>query len=386
MCKQHFITFVVVSILSMGCVKKRVNEYDSSLPQQTSENRQLAYELVDPGQAKVEVATATLTFEAFQANYQLPSFEMKFKGNDYVKILRCQESYREYFEYSLSQVVKEKLDSRKWVWIDSFGTSKQCKIASNRFNSEVFQDLGAKNGKIFYIINPCVSASISQSGNDECSYHLSITNTLDYQQSPSTHVLHQSMELADAESAYDALISRLLGLSRAIVNEKELCEQAINKERTQANADRFGWDLLSAAIAVGGAFGARALISNARLNKAADYVKNYRFLSKSEGFLRSVAGASNFNKNLFTAGFFAGALGLSTLIRGLKAKNSPAANHPACVKAEELSQEIVNIQEEKSLERAMDDIIRISEQISALDRTFNAYGRVSFDMPAEASP
>lgn len=369
----------MLTCISLACVKRRVTQNDTSLP--NSQSIDLVFELVDPQKVKVELEAASVTSEPFQERYSLPSFQMKFVGNDYVKIIRCQESYREYLEYTLSQSDGQKVESRKWVWLDSFGDSKRCKVASNRFNSKDFQDLGAKNGKFFYLINPCVSAGISLIGKDECSYHLSITNTLDYKESPSNQVLRQSMELADAESAYDAIISQLLGLARAIVNEQERCQQAANKIRTQANVDSFGWDLLSTAIAVGGAFGARALITKRSLNAAANYVKKYRFLSKSEGFLKSVGNASSFNKNLFTAGFFASALGISTLIRSLKSRNTSATTHPACKKAEQLSQEMIKIQDEKILEQAMDEIIRISSEISQLDETFNAYGTTSFTMP-----
>ena len=366
--------------LSLACVKRRISVNDTTLPNSQSFNP--AFELVDPASVKVEVEAAALSTEAFQETYRLPTFQMQFNDNDFVKILRCQESYREYLEYTLSQVAGKTVDSRKWIWLDSFGDIKRCKVASNRFNSPIFQDIGAKNGKFFYIINPCVSAGISAIGREECSYHLAVTNTLDYQESPSTHVLHQSMELADAESAYDAIISQLLGLSRAIVNEQERCEAAIKKIQTQKNAQSFAWDLLSTAIAVGGAFGARALISKKIISKAANYVGKYNQLKKTKGFLQSVGTASNFNKNLFTAGFFAGALGVSTLVRSLKSKNAPAATHPSCQKAEELSQEIIKIQDDKLLEQAMNEIIRISAEISQFDAKFNAYGTTSFNMPA----
>ncbi|NRA45962.1 MAG: hypothetical protein HRU09_13500 [Oligoflexales bacterium] len=372
--------FLISLASSLGCVKKRVDQVDIKLPE--SKGTGLAFELIDPQGAAVKVEVAAPSSEVFQESYRLPSFSMTFGENDYVKILRCQASYREYLDYSLSQVNTNKVNSRKWIWTDSFGDSKNCKVASNRFNSTDFQDLGAKNGQFFYLINPCVSASISINGKDECSYHLTLTENLDYKDSPSTQVLQQSMELADAESAYDAIISRLLGLSRAVLNERERCEQAINKAQSQANADSFGWDLLSTAIAVSGAFGARAWISKRSLNTATNYIKKYRTLSKTQGFLQSVANASNFNKNLFTAGFFASALGISTLVRSLKSNKHAAADDPSCQRAEELSQEIIKIQDEKSLRDAMNEIIRVSAGISQVDKTFNAYGQGSFDMPS----
>ena len=375
---KRFFSLIIIG-LCIACVKKRVNKYDSSLPHTKEPNS--AFKLVDPENAKVEVDNLTVSTEAFQENYRLPSFKMTFGENDFVKILRCQSNYREYLEDSLGQSSNGKMSTRKWVWVDSFGDTKHCKVASNRFNSTEYQDLGAKNGSFFYLINPCVSASISITGKDECSYHLKITNNLVYKESPSSQVLHQSMELADAESAYDAIISKLLGLSRSILNERERCEQAANKALSQKNANTFAWDLISIGIAAGAAFGARAVISKRNFDLAADYVKEYKVVSKSESFLRSVGNASNFNKNLFTAGFFASALGLSTLIRGLKSKNIDTTEYQACQKAEELSQEVLKIQDEKQLEQAMNEIIRVSSEISQLDKTFNAYGTSSFNMP-----
>src|SRR5689334_20982029 len=84
------------------------------------------YQLVDPEDLTITVSDSSVQPSDFSPSFRLPSFDIQATGNDYVKILRCQESYRPYLEYMLSEAEQQRgshRESRKWVWLDSLGNN-----------------------------------------------------------------------------------------------------------------------------------------------------------------------------------------------------------------------------------------------------------------------
>ncbi|MCB9229607.1 MAG: hypothetical protein H6618_08345, partial [Deltaproteobacteria bacterium] len=230
-------------IMSESCIRKKFHPGDYADSQESyldsDKTRDfgdgIGFELFHPDQARVTLSVAEVKAQDFGKDFPLPGFDIQQNRNDYVMILRCQESYRISFLEELSAVETSGHKKGQWLWLDSLGNPSLCKIASRRLNGTRFEDMGASDGSFFYVVNPCVSEGLSSTGADGCSYLLAVSNTVSYRNSPGSQFLRISAELADAESAYDAVMSRLLGLSKRLMNSKSSCEFAINRQESQEN-------------------------------------------------------------------------------------------------------------------------------------------------------
>lgn len=374
----HLLLAVSLILLSYACIKKNIK--NPKPLEEVTISKNLAYQLVDPQLANVSVSAANLEANIFKDQYKIPSFSLNFNGNDYVQIIRCLEDYRELLKMMLEQGQKHGASERKWAWLDSIGNPKFCKVASLRFNGDQFQDLGAQNAKIFYVINPCVSSLISKTGKDECSYQLALTNSLDYKNSPAEIFIKKSNELLQAESQYDETVSQIIGLSKKLMNLKNQCEYDIDLNYSQKNSESFGWDVLSAAIAIGGAFAARSLISRRSINGISQYASKYKQLRKLLPGLNAIKSSSSLNKNLFTAGIFSSALAISQLIRKAKANHGANFNSQACTQADKIAQEITSIEDQEILQKSMQRLIEISKELAEIESHFVGYQDASFTM------
>ena len=385
----HMLLLILLVTFQASCIKRHSNTNVAPGSDNKSANSNLGikdykeFELFNPEMAKVTVSAMELDVKDFGDDLFLPGFGIQFNGNDYVMILRCQDSYREALENLINQADQGNPEDRKWVWADSVGNPRACKIASQRFNGREFQDLGAKNGKIFYLVNPCVSASISTTRRDTCSYHLSVTNSVEYHQSPSNLFLQKAAELSDAESAYDAHISRLMGLSRELMNQKNACEFGITHADSRANIKSFGWDLISAGIAVAGVLAVRGMLrkaGDAAASTGSNAFKRYVLkMGNTADYLKKLSIDKNINNaTLITAGIFSAALAIRGIIKRLRSSGQDSSGVAACTQADRVAQEIVSIQESNVVEIAMNQMIQISKELTALDARFQGYSESTF--------
>lgn len=379
--KIQKLIFVLIAIsFCYSCMRKNIlnNSLNSEKLSEVNDPN-IQFELLDAEKARVTVSNPELVKDPYSGKYQVPTIYLNFSGNDFVKILRCKKDIYPQFDLSVARMSSKPLEERKWLWIDYKGEPKWCKIASNHFAGEVFSDVHAPSGDFFYVVNPCVSEDIALQKQEACSHYLALSAAIFYESKLSAEVTQKQTELADAEGRYDALIAKLLGLSRKIINNQQACEFSINHQESLRNVKAFGWDLLTAAIAVSGAFLVRGLLNTSAATRANQSFQKYLISKKAATTFAKPL--SSMNKTIYTFGFFAAAWSIVTVIRNLKSNRGQGGDDPACQKIESLAAEVLSIQENRLLEQAMDEIIALSTEIHQLNEDITTYTEASFQSP-----
>ncbi len=220
---------------------------------------------VDP-----ETATLSLTAEPFLdtasegGTLRVPTVNITgFEEHraDYAQIARCSTGtvLRAPTGEKLEDIPAEsakRLQQLKWIWVNSvWGDSVNCKIVGgvNAHNARPrFQDLSAKTGSFFYVMNPCVRAERSTK-KETCSYNLIVTKSLTYENTLTEEFMAKAEDLSVAEARLAGLYSQLYYNTQLLRMRKDECE---NNYAVNESVKNFWKGLLSFSLGgVGAALG-----------------------------------------------------------------------------------------------------------------------------------
>lgn len=328
--------------------------------------------LMDPNTAKVGVSPVVVEAKDFGPAFKVPTFDITYTVNNFVRILRCDQSYRGFLEERIIEVEgTENFDDRKWVWADAFGNPKFCKVAAIQTMATTFQDIAAPNGDFFYVINPCVSKELSVTNKEDCSHFLTLSGVISYRDALSDTFLRKAAELSDAEGEYDAIVARLNGLVKNLSAYKEACQlrfefDADTFER-QENVKKYE-QAMGDIITVASAGGAGVLTY-----MAARPLKGLR----GKGIMSRTGQLVGRHPFLVAGTVFSSALLISTFIRrSMVVPGTPP--QPNCDKAEGLASELLKIQKSGELDKAKEKLITLSNDLLKLNKDFQGYDEQIF--------
>lgn len=262
---QHAQRLVLLSLLALssGCGALQEPNESGSVARNTSpqlnDNDALAKYLapIDP-----ELAQLSLDSEPFLAaasegsTLRVPTISLtgfEEKRADYMQIARCAAgtSLRAPTGEKLEDIPLDsstRLRSLKWIWINSvWGDSVNCKlvggVAAHNSRSK-FQDLSAKTGRFFYVINPCIRSERSTS-KETCSYNLVVTKEFAYENALTAQFSQLAEELSMAEGRLAGLYSQLYYDSQILRLRKNECE---NKYAVTESSKNFWKGVLSLSL------------------------------------------------------------------------------------------------------------------------------------------
>ncbi len=184
------------------------------------------------------------------------------KRADYAQIARC--SSKVILKTASGEKLEDipadsagRLQKLKWVWVNSIWTNSiDCKIVggTNSYNARPrFQDLSAKSGNFFYVINPCLQPERSTK-KETCSYNLIVTKELAYENTLTADFMQTAEELSLAEASLAGLYSQLYYDAQLLRMRKDECE---NNYAVSQSSQNFWKGLLSFTLGgVGASIGA----------------------------------------------------------------------------------------------------------------------------------
>jgi hypothetical protein len=185
---------------------------------------------------------------------------------------------------------------------------------------------------------------MSKNARDECSYQLVFTNDLTFTEAPSELFQEKARALQDAESEYEAVIANIFGRARTLMNMQERCEAKLASLNTQEAERKRNWNL------VGGGLGI-------------------------------IAGASVRSSFAASAAVFSGVWGIAKIIQAVSASKGSDKLSKACSAIDDEADALLRIQNEGLLTRAMDRLIAISKELTALEASFSGYTKAPQAQP-----
>lgn len=371
--RKIFFTLIIITT-TVACIRKKSSPIAEPTPASVPQSgAALTLAELDPTKAKTSVQATEVKSEIFGESYKLPYFEITYSGATYVQILRCQEDYRSFLQQAITDNKDRPQPDQKWPWLNSIGNAAFCELASRYTILEKFYDVGAKNGTFFYVLNPCVSAEFSKTAKDECSHNLTLTSKIEYTDSPSLAFAKKAGELDNAESAFDAAMTKYSALSRMLVQQKEQCQGAFDADIANQHETNLYWEASAAAGAVAAGLGARALLSKRVTTSMAN---NLQKLYSGATKIKSIGRWTSGNKWGIAAVMTAVVVGLAFGL-GKTDISTPNPN-PACERALQIGEEITKMHNEKVLEKATDKMIAISSELKAMYALFDGYTEASF--------
>lgn len=197
----------------------------------------------DPSQQpKMDPSTATATVDAKikmspadvmkDPNMLFPTMTLNLSNADYVQVIRCAASFQ---MKTLSGLTisptdgnpppNSTPDDRKWAWSAALNDSHNCKIVGEYLPGPIYADIAAASGSFYYIINPCIKAEKSTTGQEACSYKLSFSNRVyDFVNSFNDTVLDKAIELSKANANLLSLVDDLRISSKLLELRLDACE------------------------------------------------------------------------------------------------------------------------------------------------------------------
>lgn len=124
---------------------------------------------IDPSTAKLtSVSDPTLGNANQDSTLQVPTITLSGVGKpsstvDYVMVARCNKTLKltTVFGVDIDKVPQSdpmRLSQLEYVWINSiFGNKQECKLVGTKIAREQIQDLAAKSGNFYYVLNPCLN-------------------------------------------------------------------------------------------------------------------------------------------------------------------------------------------------------------------------------------
>lgn len=195
------------------------------------------------------------------SSLQVPVLTITYLNATMVQILRCSSDLEletttggKLTALSTGEYTFEDLEQAKWIWKGAYGSGK-CKLVGTNISRENFQDLAAKPGNFYYLLNPCVAQPLSTTGKEGCSNKIIQSEVLEnYDNNLKEEFIAKSTELAEVEGQLTAHFSNLKVIAGNIVNELKSCEAEYAREESKGKV--LDGVISIAATAVGAVVGA----------------------------------------------------------------------------------------------------------------------------------
>lgn len=347
---------ICLGFASVYCSKQKHKQLEQNQQSMLVSQGQLG--IIDPEKVEVVSTQVSIKNQLFGKNFQTPVLTMSFKGNDFVQILRCDTSFRPTAVAKLGSGREEK----KWMWYDAIGNIKHCRFAARRATSREFQDIAANNGHFFYIVNPCISQTLSQKGIEQCSFHLAVTESISFEQTMSAAFLEKAGELETAEDQFNQAILQLNYLSQRLLNISQQCtvDMEVHTEKQRIDAFKSQLAIVAGAVSMG------ALVMGSRVFLLKRQQKTY----------------SN-HEALGTAGFFSSALSLGLTLESLF--HSYQFQSEACSQMRMVAAMITDFEEQGIIDRLQSQVVNTSIELESLNQEFEGYNKLIFDSKGQQS-
>lgn len=168
------------------------------------------------------------------SSLEVPAFSINYKNSDMVQILRCKSDFvlrtttgqdaRELIANKDQTVNQEQL---RWAWQEAVGQNNKCKLLGSNTSRTLYQDLAAKSGSFFYVLNPCVSEQLSTTGKEGCSYKISISDPITYTNTLKPKFIEKAQELALSEGILKNSYHKLKVAAQNVRTKTQACENTI---------------------------------------------------------------------------------------------------------------------------------------------------------------
>ncbi|MEZ4742495.1 MAG: hypothetical protein R3B45_08615 [Bdellovibrionota bacterium] len=221
---------------SSSCSDKKIKEKDKGL--------NLTNELpkLDPNAAKVQLNSSQPRIGPANSysSLQVPIIDLTHIDADMVQILRCSEGAL--ITNSIGQNVQTLIaqgdtfynrEQLKWTWQEAWGNHRQCKVVGSNIVRNTIEDLGAEDGRFFYIINPCVSQTRSITGKEGCSYNIALSGLVEYKNNLKPEFIRLSKELSELEGLLATHFNNLFYYARQIRDKTRQCEDMYAHDQTK---------------------------------------------------------------------------------------------------------------------------------------------------------
>lgn len=269
--KTLYKTGLLASLVFLSLCLNACDSAPPSAPESPSANLNSEIEKYHPDDAIIRLANPLPKIGSADkvSSLQVPTLSLTFIDATMAQILRCDVSHEletttgqelqaiKTGEYSFAD-----LEQAKWIWKGAFGSGK-CKLVGSRIARENFQDLAAKPGSFYYLINPCVAQQLSTTNEEGCSNKLVKSEALEnYTNSVNEEFIDKSVELSEVENQLTAYFINLRAISYRLHKTVQACETERAIKQADSNMMKGLVSLVATAVGavvggyVGGPMGA----------------------------------------------------------------------------------------------------------------------------------
>lgn len=257
MCKFNLnlgVCMMVMLALANSCSDAKKVQNGSSSANLTNEAPRL-----DPSKAKVQLVNPMprLGNATELSTLQVPILDIGHVDADMVQIIRCVEGYvprtptgQEISTLNGGGGLQYDLQQIKWAWLETLNARNDCRLVGTNIARTTFEDLAAGDGRWYYLVNPCVSASRSTTGKEDCSYNVLRSGVIEYKNNLKPEFIKKSQELAEMEGLLSTHFGNLIYYSRQIRDKTRACEDRFAVDQAQKS---FLQGIISIAAGVVGA-------------------------------------------------------------------------------------------------------------------------------------
>lgn len=340
----------------LACQRRRMPDSAPSLGPLSEKST--SFRLFSAEEARILLGDVKVTPSVFGAQLKAPTLSLEFSQADFARVLRCSADAYQVYETAAANSAALSLEDRRWVWVDAFGDPR-CQVVSMGLRSSEFDDLACPRGDWFYLLNPCVSRERSEDGREACSFELAISKTFHSLSDLGDEFRSKLSQLVAAESRHEAAISRLANLVFQLNAEKQACQVEYESKigaYHRAELDQAYDDSVNLGASLGAGIAA-GLLGGLGMRYA---------LRKKGQFTKTVA-------PILTGGIlFGAAAGIPSAII-LGSRQAGVAPDKVCPKVQALAKELLNYQGSKVVELALEELVRLSLELSKLDSRFRGY-------------
>jgi hypothetical protein len=205
---------------SNSALQNSTNSHSTMPPAPTYLNPLAASVTLDP---TVNIIASPLFSKAL-----VPTLSMTFQGSDYAQILRCSSTYAFTTQSGIPIANIDRTSANRqslqWAWLQAWNNSNSCEIANQMSNALSYPDIAAPSGNFYYVVNPCISAANSSTGQEACSYMLQVSNIFQYTNTFQQQVQQKLVDLANAQSALSGYLAQVQFLSFQLSLQIQYCE------------------------------------------------------------------------------------------------------------------------------------------------------------------
>ncbi len=249
---RQYLRFILLLLLSGSCTQKQQASAPAPAPQASA-----ALAPPPPGASgtsgasgkqgtgnplylAVEDAQVLLTADASEQDSTLvsgkkfPRVVLQLKKADFVQQMRCAASYQ--VKTLDGKIVKDALatlsrDDKKWAWTQAANQNQNCRLVGSYIVNPQAEDIAVSKGSYYYLLNPCIAAEHSASGNEECSYNLVFSSVVSVSEEYATDLRAKAQAVSQAEGELNAATENAIILAKKIAAHLSACEELLASDR-----------------------------------------------------------------------------------------------------------------------------------------------------------